>query len=60
MRMPWIGMTSVSAASVSIWPVMMLRKSTRPLALRRRDISIPSLAIEAALLHLVGRRSAGR
>ena len=37
-RMPWIGMTSVSAASVSIWPRMMFRKSTSfRIAQQRRD-----------------------
>ena len=39
---PVIGMTLVSAASVSIEPRMMLRKSTLPRAASRRAISMPS------------------
>ncbi len=40
--MPCTGMTFDSAASVSIWPRMMLRKSMRPEAASRRAISTPS------------------
>ena len=40
--MPWIGITSTSPASVSIWPRMTLRKSTSPLSRSRRAISKPS------------------
>ncbi len=40
--MPVIGMTLVSAASVSMEPRMMLRKSTLPEAAKRRAISTPS------------------
>ena len=39
---PWIGITSASAASVSMWPRITLRKSTWPRATRRRPISSPS------------------
>ena len=41
-RMPVIGMTFVSAASVSIEPRMMFRKSNLPDAASRRAISTPS------------------
>ena len=51
--MPWIGMTSVSPASVSMWPRMTLRKSTIPLAFRRlRDLKAVFLG-HPALQHLV-------
>ena len=53
-RMPWIGMTLVSAASVSIEPRMMLRKSNFPDAASRRAISTPSLLRQALLEILVG------
>ena len=44
LAMPWIGMTSVRPASVSMWPRTTFRKSTSPLSARRRETSMPSAA----------------
>ena len=44
LAIPWIGITSVIAGSVWMRPRITFRKSTCPVAARRREISMPSAA----------------